>query len=257
MSHYLFIDGAYLRCVVSNISERFFGGELVPLDFRKLQRQTVAHKVFYYGCDLATQEDLLNELRMVPGMHFYEGVLSGKGGKRRQKMVDTMMAIDMLRHSYRKNASRMTLLAGDLDFKPLVDALVEAGTYVVIWYEKASASQGLIDAADERQHLHVKTLYELSKPWFWERHRDTLPTDYDYSSRSAQLDGFVVAKKGKLWDGSGVQLYQKEEELGIALFDPYGRSPTWRCIIDKQARCELLEKYIENVYGAFEWEQQP
>ena len=35
-----------------------------------------------------------------------------------------MIAVDMLTHPFDRNMERATLLAGDLDFKPLLDALV-------------------------------------------------------------------------------------------------------------------------------------
>ncbi|MBD2254416.1 NYN domain-containing protein [Nostoc parmelioides] len=48
--------------------------------------------------------------------------------KKEQKEIDIMIAVDMLTHSFQKNMDEATLLAGDLDFKPLIDALVLNGT---------------------------------------------------------------------------------------------------------------------------------
>ena len=38
----------------------------------------------------------------------------------------------MLSHAHRKNMHKTTLLTGDLDFKPLVDALVQDGMFVTL-----------------------------------------------------------------------------------------------------------------------------
>jgi len=43
------------------------------------------------------------------------------------------------------------LLSGDLDFKPLVDALVNLGTRVTVWAERSSVSEDLLRSADRRR----------------------------------------------------------------------------------------------------------
>ena len=136
-TRYLFIDGAYLRCVVERLSTQFWPNENLEINYATLA--SGFHKSFYYDCMPPKQKNELEEvfnqrhtdqqqffqrLGLIRGFHVNTGSLRGEGGRQRQKQVDTMMAVDMLTHSYRKNASDITLLAGDLDFKPIVDALV-------------------------------------------------------------------------------------------------------------------------------------
>jgi uncharacterized LabA/DUF88 family protein len=49
----------------------------------------------------------------------------------------------MLRHGFDGNMEKAVLLAGDLDFRPIVEALVRRGVFVEVWYEKNSAAQEL------------------------------------------------------------------------------------------------------------------
>lgn len=70
-----------------------------------------------------------------------------------------MIAVDMLTHSFRKNMDEATLLTSDLDFKPLIDALVQDGMYVSLWYSKGKTNYELVDAADSRQVLTIHTVW--------------------------------------------------------------------------------------------------
>ena len=72
-----------------------------------------------------------------------------------------MLTVDMLTHSFRKNMGRATLLTGDNDFKPLIDALVQDGMLVNLWYPPDETSRELIDAADARTPLTMLALHDL------------------------------------------------------------------------------------------------
>jgi hypothetical protein len=88
------------------------------------------------------------------GVHVFEGYARSR--KRRgleQKTVDVMLAVDMLSHTFRRNMLSTTLLSGDADFKPLLDALVQYGMNVTLWYPANETSTELIQAADTRVKL--------------------------------------------------------------------------------------------------------
>jgi NYN domain len=120
---------------------------------------------------------LFKRLRSTDGVHVYEGDVRKrrhKGGLE-QKMVDVMLAVDMLTHSFRRNMQRATLLTGDQDFKPLVDALVQQGMYVTLWYPRGETNSELMDAADRRKPIMLKELASLLTPE--SRKRFPLPSD--------------------------------------------------------------------------------
>jgi hypothetical protein len=142
---YLFIDGGCLRQSLAEVERNFAGGKKLGVDFAAL---TVGfEKVFYYDAlpsksgdesesDYPARHDaaatLHDRLGALDRFHVYEGEtrrsLSRK--KQVQKKVDIMIAVDMLTHSFRRNMQQATLLTADLDFRPLLDALVTEGMFL-------------------------------------------------------------------------------------------------------------------------------
>ena len=137
---YLFIDGGCVRLTLEKISNQFFDGIKIELNYYELTKRY--NKVFYYDSlppkrqeenDIQYQQRIEPDLRFLAKLaafdrfHVYEGeVRRSKSRKRNeQKKVDIMIAVDMLTHSFRRNMQRATLLTSDLDFKPLIDALVQ------------------------------------------------------------------------------------------------------------------------------------
>lgn len=187
---YLFVDGGYLRGVCEKFSAEWFDGARLPIDYRSLGSGFT--KCFYYDCLLlpragedepvsearrAEQRAELNTIKALRGWHVVEGVLAGSGGRARQKQVDVQIAVDMLTHSYRGNMHRAAFIAGDQDFKPLVEAVVREGMFIEVWFEKSSASTDLLDAADWRRSLDIDRLYRHLAQEFKEGH--PLPSHTD------------------------------------------------------------------------------
>jgi uncharacterized LabA/DUF88 family protein len=175
--HYLFVDGASLHGRLKNVSNAYFNNQTFEIDFSKLVAHSDFTKVFYYdalpvrelGEDENTyntrvrpQRELLNAAAGVDRIHVYEG----DARRRRkvgleQKKVDVMIAVDMLTHTFRRNMHKATLLSGDNDFKPLVDALVYEGMFITLWYPPGETSSELLNAADARTALTLKQLRDL------------------------------------------------------------------------------------------------
>lgn len=173
--NYLFIDGGCLRATLSDYSKRFFNEEPIEFDYLKLTSEF--NKVFYYDSLLPKNNDETNEdyekrvqeqidffteLSLLNGYHVYEGSARRRRRGIEQKKVDIMIAVDMLNHSFRKNMSRATLLTADLDFKPLIDALVDNGMYINLWYPINKTNQELIQSADSSRKLDINAIYQYS-----------------------------------------------------------------------------------------------
>ncbi|MGH1397430.1 MAG: NYN domain-containing protein [Trichormus sp.] len=171
---YLFIDGACLNTILETLSKKLFGGIELELNYAELARGF--QKVFYYDClpvkkpgedeesyksKRQIKNNLFNKLKSINGFHVYEGTarLRDKKKTQEQKEIDIMIAVDMLTHSFHKNMDEATLLAGDLDFKPLIDALVLNGMYVSLWYPKGETNYELVDAADSRMPITAPQVY--------------------------------------------------------------------------------------------------
>lgn len=217
-AEYLFIDGAYLRAVLNQKSQEYFGGDQITLDFNTFSYGF--EKKFYYDClpprkasesrenyenRIAPRVEFYNELRSFNGFHVFLGTTSSEGGKARQKGVDIMIAVHMLTHSFRRNMEKTTLLTGDLDFKPLIEALVQDGMYVTLWFDNASASKELIYSADSQRELSVLTLLSSATKDFLQRH----PQPRMYSQPGRECDNLTFLKSGKTSCGVTVELYKE------------------------------------------------
>lgn len=173
---YLFIDGGCLRATLSKISERYAENAALTLDFDRFTQGYT--KVFYYDAlparnDNETDEDyqiriaeplgLIEELRSLDRFHVYEGDVRRARSRRErpeQKKVDVMITVDMLTHSFKRNMNRATLLASDMDFVPLINALVQEGMFVSLYYPPGETHTDLIAAADGKIPLRVDSLYD-------------------------------------------------------------------------------------------------
>lgn len=167
---YLFIDAGYLNFRILNWA-KYFDGNKIEINFRKLTKGY--NKIFYY--DGIAQNDSkkieeLNSLREIDNFHVFTGTTKGEGKKKKQKQVDVLITVNMLMHTIRNNMDSCTLLAGDEDFKPLIDALVQEGMNVTIWSERTSASKNLLYSADRRKELSLMQIWQLSTNEFQEKY---------------------------------------------------------------------------------------
>ncbi|KAA3516987.1 NYN domain-containing protein [Agrobacterium vitis] len=55
--------------------------------------------------------------------------------------------------------NQASLLTGDNDFKPLIDALVREGMPVTLWFPPGETNPELVNAADSRRPLDLQILY--------------------------------------------------------------------------------------------------
>lgn len=172
MTHYLFVDGNCLRARLRQIAERYVGNSQLTLFWPNLGGGY--RKVFYYDalpCPKPNQSaaDFNAELHEIETLHAFiatvdkfrvnEGHTRFRSGRgREQKGVDVMIAVDMLIHTIRRNMDEATLLAGDADFKPLLDGLSNEGMFVTLLHPPR-ASKELLASADARKPISVRTLF--------------------------------------------------------------------------------------------------
>src|SRR5262249_42700878 len=143
---YLFIDGRHLQQHYAESVRQWFGtDEEIEINFHQMQEDYSAYTMFYYDCLDDEQRSGESEacfnnrveaqerhFDSIPG-HIRLGYLTGKSTRRkprRQKQVDVLLAVDMLKHAVRQNMYKAVLITGDLDFEPVVDTLVDLGIYV-------------------------------------------------------------------------------------------------------------------------------
>ncbi len=259
MQSYLFVDGGYFRKVLENFATTFWGGVQLPLEYKRLS--TNYRKCFYYDCDpprranespddyqlrIDTQRQFYKSLRAIDGWHVFEGVIKGSGRTARQKQIDIQIAVDMMAHSHRRNMDEITFIAGDEDFKPLIDALVREGTYVRLWYEQRSASEDLVAAADARRRFNAYEIHSLLSGAFRAAH----PMPHRYSG--APLD---VAEATLLERGGGtisdIKLWRLPDQSYRITFADALNQGNWMHMSHPDRA--ILKLAFESLEGTTEW----
>jgi uncharacterized LabA/DUF88 family protein len=259
---YLFIDGGYFRGVIDKFEQEIYGGTRVPVDYSQLSRGFT--KIFYYDCQPARrqneieeefdvrksqQEKLFRHLRSLRGWHIHEGVIKRTGKRARQKEVDILIAVDLLTHTHRRNMHRAAFIAGDQDFRPLVEAIVRDGMFLELFYDPSSVSLDLIDAADARHPLDPYTIHDWLEPSFRKA--------YPLPSRNVCEDKMIPSSTpldiGVSDFFGSVELYEDKNEFLIV--HAYPDDPE-RYLHMGSKDLQLLKKIHEKTYGPCEWRSQ-
>ncbi|MEH2127075.1 MAG: NYN domain-containing protein [Nostoc sp.] len=236
-------------------SENLFDKKQLEINY--LQLVWNYHKVFYYDCLPAQKQGeneadyqnrikpkikLFNHLKSLDRFHVYEGTARYRDKRRgqEQKQVDIMIAVDMLTHSFRKNMDEATLLTSDLDFKPLIDALVQDGMYVSLWYPKAKTNYELVDAADSRQVLTIHTVWR----WFTDNFQKQVKLPVLSQSSFPPIDNsWTQVNKIKQADYE-VFFYEKEKKYAAVLQTINGDYNLYQ-----HNNLEQLNFYIAHIYS--------
>lgn len=248
---YLFIDGNYLYNFLKDIFIGFCGLDEIP-EIPLNQLTAKFTKVFYYDTTPTkkhnqTDEDFqklreekehyFNKLREFKGYHVYEGISRIRRKRQIQKGVDTMIAIDMLRHTFRKNMHEAALLAGDLDFLPLLDALVMEGMFTTLWYDSASVSSELLNSADAKRRLTISDIYNiLSKE---DKEKIIIPK---LVTTRVTIDGeHALLREGTL-NNKSIKLY-KTQDSHMMVYNHQVNGTATKCDFDN---VDMMMKYFEH-----------
>ena len=95
----------------------------------------------------------------------------------------------MLTHGFNRTMKSAVLFSVDLDFRPIVEALVRHGVFVPeVWYRRTSIAAELPGAADFGHEMRFRQVYSLSTESFQRKNR--IPDDDrrpDANTRSGPL----------------------------------------------------------------------
>ena len=260
---YLFIDGEYLRQIHRQAMLDFFGVE-GELDISEAKRMAGAIRAFFYDsidetprqseteeecrARVAPLQDFVRRTSALSGVHVRLGTVTGK--RRRQKEVDVLLATDMLTHGFNGSMKTAVLLAGDLDFRPIVEALVRNGVFVEVWYHRSSIAAELPGAADFGRQITFRHLYLWNAESFQRKHR--LPSEdrmHRASVRSGQQVGWGLISD---WNWP-VELFRWQQGER-ARFDLWIHTGEWDSIVVRDEDPDLIKHYVEVQYGPVKWE---
>lgn len=253
INQYLFIDGAYFEGILARFSERYFYGEPIQINWAALGGGF--QKIFYYDClpqkvesetdseyqhRLLKKQNLFKAINLTQNFHVHYGEIRGKRKNQRQKQVDILIAVHMLTHTFRGSMSRATLLTGDLDFKPLIDSVVEHGMHLALWYDRPTTAEELVFAADERRSIDLDFVYGIATREFRNLHKIPLRS----SGPDKQVDGLthVSTKANHLSDK--VEIY-RGDTTAVALMPCMHNEGYFLRVQGEDL--ETLEKYLEDL----------
>ena len=177
---YVFVDGAWLNQRYKTVATEFFDGN-GQLDFAIIVEKLHGQRLFYYDCIDDEQSDSESEeeyksrvalqkryfelLDSVPRVHVRHGSLRGRKRRRgepRQKEIDILLAVEMLEAAYYRQMTKAVLIAGDLDFRPVVEAVIRIGPRVDVYMTQQAGSIDLARAADSHQIITPHDFLEWS-----------------------------------------------------------------------------------------------
>lgn len=168
------IDGGYLDKIMA---EDFAN---VRVDIGKLGEElsggTERLRTYYYHCmpfqstnptpdeksRFASMDRFIYNLRKLPRFQFRQGKLQKIGHEFKQKRVDILMAVDLVRMSSSHQIEKAVLVTGDSDLVPAIEAARDAGVVVVLYYSEKARHDELLQACDERYEI-TRNLVEKTK----------------------------------------------------------------------------------------------
>jgi uncharacterized LabA/DUF88 family protein len=260
MSTYAFLDGNYIRRASDELMKQMFD---VPADLDFAKMSGLGDRVYYYDClddlkrasesdqdfklRLDRQTDEFNVIQSLPKFHVRYGSLTGENRKRRQKKVDVQLAVDALEHAFRRNMTHAILMAGDLDFAPLVDCLVRVGTRVTVMYERTSATSDLYRAADIGAEINIVQVHGWSTNIFQQRH--SLPNTW--MGGTTPHVHYIVQRVGSVQEKAAYLHHTKVQPENFVL-EIKNTQGTMSLFI-QSAVLDAIERYVRLVYSPIVW----
>ncbi len=177
-----FVDGAYLRQLALSadcdlVNPRQLVRNIVQDNrlqmwarFDVSERTTVLTRVTYYDASPEEESEIpaglvayWNAVELLPSTDLGFGTLRGRSRRRprRQKGVDTLLAVDMLVGAFTDIFSVAILVTGDADFVPVVNEVRRRGVAVAVAAEASTLAEDLKRSAD--LYLAIGPQLEASK----------------------------------------------------------------------------------------------
>ena len=127
-----------------------------------------------------------------------------------------MIAVDMLTHAFRRNMHQAVLLTADLDFKPLIDALVREGLHITLWYPHGKPNTELIYAADEKRPLTFKDIHSWSTDYL----QTCLPLPRAQSTQGKHIQGGILLETWRTKMNTDAEVFEIESDGSFTVVFP-------------------------------------
>jgi uncharacterized LabA/DUF88 family protein len=254
---YLFIDGEYFEIAYRDLMKRYFGDD-GDINLPEVVRHISADRVYYYHAledELRPKETPLemdaridqdkqrfDAIQALPDFHVRLGKVSGKALKRRrQKQVDVQLAVDMLTHGFGQNMSHAILLAGDLDFLPVIETLVRLGVKTHVWYEPRSAAKPLYEGADVGHAIRARDVHQ----WSTDEYKGAHPLPNIVRNSESLPPGLFEMQQGTL-SARPISLYYSPTTTEYIVFGP--QHATESSMMVRYKNLLTLDEFLKDIF---------
>lgn len=159
------IDNAYLQKeVIENLNERSGKFQLNYQEFsNNLCREINAERfrTYIYDVTLESNKNFLTSLNLLDRFEIRSGKLQGNAEGFRQKQVDILLAIDMIKLALKNKIQHIILITGDSDFVPAVQYVKEEGVMVHLRHAEKTYSKELSQTCDTTKQISKGVLIEF------------------------------------------------------------------------------------------------
>ncbi len=95
------------------------------------------------------RQKFISNIKKIPRFEVKLGKLQLIGGQFRQKMIDVLISIDLIKKSYSREIKHIILIAGDADFVPAIKFAKDKDVIVHLFYHLSSIHNELLEEVDE------------------------------------------------------------------------------------------------------------
>ncbi len=177
--------------------------------------------------------------------HVRLGTLKQRQQGRRvtQKEVDVTIAVDMFKHGTSRVIEKAVLVTGDLDFRPVVESLVQVGVVVELEYDPLVTAAELQQAADIRRPPDVDTWVRCCTPAFQKKH----PMPHRFAGhRPANIWRQITTGT---CDGREARVWETINSLDALETEGYDEVNDMSLFVEGPDLAFLLEKYVPTAVG--------
>jgi uncharacterized LabA/DUF88 family protein len=156
------IDGGYLyRVFKDNYNVQDIDFEKLPFVICKLLNLDLLRTYYYTVMPVkrknntedeirySQRQKFISRLKRIPRFEVKLGKLQLIGTQFKEKMIDVLISIDIVKKSYSKKINHIILVAGDADFVPAIRAAKDQDVIVHLFYHTTSVHNELLDEIDE------------------------------------------------------------------------------------------------------------
>lgn len=170
------MDGSYINKILKN----HFNSK--DIDYLKLsnfickQLEVNRLRTYYYNCLPIVKPNnkdderrhskmqlFIANLKRLPRFEVKLGKLQMIGVQFRQKMVDVLISIDIIKKSLGSEVKHIILIAGDADFVPAIKMAKDQDKIIHLFYHPSSVHNELLDEIDEPHKIDDEFINAVKK----------------------------------------------------------------------------------------------